>query len=100
MIDSKDIMLHKKGILIPDPKSGKENKFIPWSLTKRETLMPCLSKVTGRMRDMNFEVYYVRKSVNGNKIERLYPTERDALRAIDMLLMRNGQPPQHVFKKL
>ena len=99
MITSDDIALDKRGIRIPDPKSGKLNKFIPWGLLKRERIVENVHKLTGRNRDFNFEVFYVKKTIDGNKLEKLYPSQREALKAIDIFLIRSGRDPQHILKK-
>lgn len=99
MITSDDIALDKRGIRIPDPKSGKLSKFIPWGLLNREKVFPNVDKITGRNRDFNFEVFYVRKTIDGNKLEKLYPSQREALKAIDIFLIRSGRDPQHILQK-
>ena len=99
MITADDIALDKRGIRIPDPKSGKLSKFIPWGLLNREKILPNVDKITGRNRDFNFEVFYVRKTIDGNKLEKLYPSQREALKAIDIFLIRSGRDPQHILQK-
>ena len=48
MIESEDIALDKNGIRVPDPKSGKLVKFIPWGMINRERIIPNIDKMTGR----------------------------------------------------
>ena len=40
MIEAEDIALDKNGIRVPDPKSGKLVKFIPWGMINRERIIP------------------------------------------------------------
>jgi len=98
-IEVEDIALGTSGIRIPDPKSGKTQKFVPWGLLNRERVIPNIDKITGKNRDNNFEFYYVRKTVNGVQLEQIYPTKRDAMKAIDIFLIRNGRKPLHILKK-
>lgn len=100
MIEVKDIALDNNGIRVPDPKSGKLVKFIPWGMINREKVMPCIDKVTGKTRDNKFEFYYVRKTVDGVQLEHFYATQRDAMKAIDIFLIRNGRDPEHILKKV
>jgi hypothetical protein len=37
--------------------------------------------------------------VNGVQLEQIYPTKRDAMKAIDIFLIRNGKDPLHILKK-
>ena len=99
MIEVKDIALDKNGIRIPDPKSGKLVKFVPWGMINRKKVLPNIDMVTGKNRDTNFEFYYVRKTVNGVQLEQIYPTQRDAMKAIDIFLIRNGRDPEHILTK-
>ena len=99
MIQAEDIALDKNGIRVPDPKSGKLVKFIPWGMINRERIIPNIDKMTGKNRDSKFEFYYVRKTVDGVQLEQIYPSKRDAMKAIDIFLIRNGRDPLHILKK-
>jgi len=94
MIEAEDIALDKNGIRVPDPKSGKLVKFIPWGMINRERIIPNIDRMTSK-----FEFYYVRKTVNGVQLEQIYPSKRDAMKAIDIFLIRNGKDPLHILKK-
>jgi hypothetical protein len=68
-------------------------------MINRERIIPNVDKMTGKNRDSKFEFYYVRKTVNGVQLEQIYPTKRDAMKAIDIFLIRNGKDPVHILKK-
>ena len=86
------------GILIPIKNRGKDNKLLPWSFVKKETIKPAIKRCTAPKHGV--DIYLVEKTVNGNRLECVYSTEREALRAVDIFLIENGREPEHILKKL
>ena len=86
------------GILIPIKNRGKENKLIPWSFVSKETIKPSIKRCTAPKYGV--DIYLVEKTVNGQRLEGVYYTEREALRAVDIFLIENGRDPEHILKRL
>jgi len=101
MIRAEEIRVAPEGLRLPDNgKSGKEGKFVPWSLIKKTNVGKCVKRYDGRNRDVKFTIYYVEKAIKGNKMQATFNTEREALIAIDMFLIKNNMPPENILKKI
>lgn len=92
-----DVALNKGGIFVPLANRGKDKKLIPWKQIKRTKLYSSVKHCSSPK--YNIDVYMVDKTIDGNKLQRLFNTERDALRALDIFLIENGQEPRHILKR-
>jgi len=94
MMESK---LNKGGIFVPLANRGKDKKLVPWSNITKKRVYPsvnhCVSEKYG------IDSYLVEKTIDGKKMQRLFKTERDALKALDMFLITNGREPRHILKR-
>ena len=86
------------GVVVPLKNRGKETKLIPWSLVKKETIRPAIKRCTAPKHGV--DIYLVEKTVNGHRLEGVYDTERDALRAVDIFLIENGREPEYILRRL
>jgi len=89
--------LNKGGLFVPLTNRGKDKRLIPWSLIHKETVMKSVKHCTSPK--YGIDVYVVDKMVNGQKLNQVFSNRRDALKAIDMLLIRNGREPEHILKR-
>lgn len=85
------------GILVPIKNRGKDNKLIPWSLIKKEPIKPAIKRCTAPKYGV--DIYLVEKTVNGHRLEAVYNTEREALRAVDIFLIENGKEPEYILRR-
>ena len=71
---------------------------IQWSLLDKSK-----TKVTGIQRLVSkyhkIDVFILRKSIEGVRIEGLFDSEVDALRYLDKSLINRGKQPKYIFKK-
>ena len=96
MKESKDVITcNNRGLLVPNKTGGNTKKFIPWNLVEKTKVDKGIYKCSAD----DAECWHVRKEVNHEKLDRIYMTERDALKAVDMLLIKNGREPQYILKK-
>jgi hypothetical protein len=86
------------GILVPLKNRGKDNKLIPWSLVKKETIKPAIKRCTAPKHGV--DIYVVEKTVDGKKLDAVFETEREALRAVDIFLIENGREPEYILRRL
>lgn len=86
------------GIIIPVKNRGKDNKIIPWSMVKKEIVAPCVKRCTND--DHNVDIYLVEKTIDGNRLEGVFETKRDAFRAVDVFLIQNGREPELILKRV
>jgi hypothetical protein len=86
------------GILVPVKNRGKENKLIPWSMIKKEIVVPAIKHCVNEKHGV--DLYLVEKTVNGNRLEGVYATEREAFRAVDIFLIQNGREPELILKRV
>ena len=89
--------LNKGGIFVPLANRGKERKLIPWKQIKRTKVHESVNHCTSKKEEI--DVWLVEKTIKGNRIERLFSTEREALKALDIFLIKNGQEPRHILKR-
>jgi len=89
--------LNKGGLFVPLTNRGKDKRLIPWSLIHKETVMKSVKHCTSPK--YGIDVYVVDKTINGQKLSQVFPNKREALKAIDMLLIRNGREPEHILKR-
>jgi len=83
---------------VPLPmKRGKTKKFIPWSLVEKERVDAGIYKCESKIDKV--VCWHVRKEVNFDKLDRIYMSEREALMAVDMLLIKHMREPQYILKK-
>ena len=86
------------GILVPVKNRGKDNKLIPWSMVKKDIVAPCVKHCTNDKHGV--DIYLVEKTINGNRLEAVFETERDAFKAIDIFLIQNGREPELILKRV
>ena len=91
------VSINSSGVLIPVKGVGKDNKFLPWSMVKK-VLLP-LPSSTAPMRSMVWTCTSSRSTVNGSRLEGVYDTKREAFRAVDIHLIKNGKEPELILKK-
>lgn len=84
-----------KGITVPTLKD--KSKFIPWSFIKKEKLTRGLHKLT--VSNHKKELYLVDMVLNKVRFNKLVEEERDALKFIDIALIKSGREPKYIFKK-
>tara|TARA_R100001440_G_scaffold65167_2_gene85951 strand:+ start:456 stop:752 length:297 start_codon:yes stop_codon:yes gene_type:complete len=89
------ISCNNRGLLIPNKNTGKSKKFVPWKHVNKVKV----DKGVYKFSVDNVDCWHVRKEVNKQKLDRIYMSEREALRAVDMLLIKNGREPQYILKK-
>lgn len=92
------VSINSSGVLIPVKGVGKDNKFLPWSMVKKETVAPAVKHCTNDKYGL--DMYLVEKTVNGSLLEGVYKTKRDAFRAVDIHLIQNGREPELILKRL
>lgn len=85
------------GILIPIKNRGKDNKLIPWSMVKKVVVAPAIKHCTNEKYGL--DMYLVEKTVNGSRLEGVYDTKREAFKAVDIHLIKNGKEPELILKK-
>ena len=86
------------GILVPVKNRGKENKLIPWSHIKKEIIFPAIKHCTNEKYDI--DLYLVDKMVDGDKLEGVYETKREAFKAVDIFLIQHGREPELILKRV
>ena len=91
-------ILSRGGLLVDLKNRGKDKKLIPWSLINKDPVIRSIKHCTAPK--YGIDVYLVDKTVNGNRISGVFSTKKEAMKAIDMQLIRNGREPQHILKKL
>lgn len=87
-----------RGLLVPIENRGKTKKFIPWNIVDKTRVDAGIYKCESKAD--NVACWHVRKEVNHDKLDRIYMTERDALKAVDMLLIKHGREPKYILKKV
>jgi len=111
-IKLKDIKFHgqRRGgsickITIPMPDHAytdlKPRKTIYKGGIKKERIVPCCYKYSGVVDApglVTFEFYSVKKVIGGKEMQGEFETEREALKAIDMFLIRNRKEPKYIMK--
>lgn len=85
------------GVRVTIKNRGKETKLIPWSLVKKETIEPAIKRCTAPRYGV--DVYIVDKKVGGNRFTGCYDTEKEALKAVDIFLIKNGREPKYILRK-
>ena len=68
------VSINSSGVLVPNPGTGKDNKFIPWSMIKKETVAPAIKHCVNEKYGV--DMYLVEKTVNGSYLEGVYDTKR------------------------
>ena len=91
------VCINSSGVLIPVTGVGKDNKFLPWSMVKKVVVAPAIKHCTNEKYGL--DMYLVEKTVNGSRLEGVYDTKRDAFRAVDIHLIKNGREPELILKK-
>ena len=91
------VSVNSSGIILPMKDIGKENKLIPWSLIKKETIAPAIKRC--RNEKYGGDVYLVAKTVDGKKLDGVYETQREAFKAVDIFLIQNGREPELILKR-
>ena len=88
-----------RGLLVPNLKRsiGKTKKFIPWNMVEKTRVDAGIYKCESKSD--NVACWHVRKEVNHEKLDRIYMTERDALKAVDLQLIKHGRDPKYILKK-
>tara|TARA_R100000329_G_C7604573_1_gene214501 strand:+ start:856 stop:1158 length:303 start_codon:yes stop_codon:yes gene_type:complete len=98
MIDENfNLSMNKGGIFVPLANRGKDKKLIPWRHIKKKTVHESVKHCTSPKNDI--DVWLVDKTIKGQKFERLFSTEREALKALDIFLIKHGQEPRHILKR-
>ena len=91
------VSINSSGVLIPVKGVGKDNKFLPWSMVKTVVVAPAIKHCTNEKYGL--DMYLVEKTVNGSRLEGVYDTKREAFRAVDIHLIKNGKEPELILKK-
>ena len=91
------VSINSSGVLIPVKGVGKDNKFLPWSMVKKVVVAPAIKHCTNEKYGL--DMYLVEKTVNGSRLEGVYDTKREAFRAVDIRLIKNGKEPELILKK-
>ena len=92
-----DVGLSKGGIFVPLLNRGKDKKLIPWKHIERNKIYESVKHCSCKKHDI--DLWLVEKTINGNRLERLYSSEREALKALDIFLIQNGKEPRHILKR-
>lgn len=92
-----NVTINSSGVLIPNPGTGKDNKFLPWSMVNKVTIAPAIKHCTNEKYGL--DMYLVEKTVNGSRLEGVYETKREAFKAVDIHLIKNGREPELILKK-
>ena len=90
-------MLTKSGILVPLKNRGKENKLIPWAMINKEKIKPAIQRCTAPKHGI--DIYIVDKKIDGKRLEAVFKTEREALKAVDIFLIENGREPEYILRR-
>ena len=91
------VSINSSGVLIPVNGVGKDNKFLPWSMVKKVVVAPAIKHCTNEKYGL--DMYLVEKTVNGSRLEGVYDTKREAFKAVDIHLIKNGKDPELILKK-
>ena len=86
------------GVLVPVKNLGKENKLIPWSMIKKETIVPSIRRCTNEKHGV--DLYIVDKTVDGLRFTDVFDTKREAFKAVDIFLIQNGREPELILKRV
>lgn len=111
-IKLKDIKFHSQWygssinrITIPMPDHSytdlKPRKTIYKGGIKKERIVPCCYKYSGVVDApelVTFEFYSVSKVIGDKVMRGTFETEREALKAIDLFLIRNRKEPKYIMK--
>jgi len=92
-----DISINNSGIIVPVKNTGKATKLIPWSMVDKKLIHPAIRHC--KAPRYNVDVYLVEKTIKGNRLKQAYKTEKDAMMALDVFLIRNGMEPRHILKR-
>lgn len=85
-----------KGIFVPKTGS-KTSMYIPWAFVNKVKVTRGLHRLTTKSHDK--ELYLVDMVINKVRHTKLCDEERDALKFIDIALIKSGREPKHVLKK-
>ena len=92
-------------ITIPMPDHSytdlKPRKTIYRGGIKKERIVPCCWKYSGVVDApelVTFEFYSVKKIIGDKVMRGEFETEKEALKAIDMFLIRNNKEPKYIMK--
>ena len=91
------VSINSSGVLIPVKGVGKDNKFLPWSMVNKVVVAPAIKHCTNEKYGL--DMYLVEKTVNVSRLEWVYDTKREAFRAVDIHLIKNGKEPELILKK-
>ena len=92
------VSINSSGVLIPNPGTGKDNKFLPWSMVKKEVVAPAVKRCTNEKYGL--DMYLVEKTVDGSRLEGVFESKREAFRAVDIHLIKNGREPELILKRV
>jgi hypothetical protein len=92
------VSINSSGVLIPNPGTGKDNKFLPWSMVKKEVVAPAVKHCTNEKYGL--DMYLVEKTVDGSRLEGVFESKREAFRAVDIHLIKNGREPELILKRV
>lgn len=84
-----------KGITVPTLRD--KVKFIPWSFIKKDKIERGLHRLT--TSNYAKELYLVDMTINKVRFNKLVEHKRDALKFIDIALIKSGREPKYIFKK-
>lgn len=79
-------------------ENGKGVVTIPWNFLKKESTSTSGVKHITSKSD-NLDVYVLDKKINGECIQGVFDTKRDALKHFDKALLARGRDPKFIFKK-
>ena len=82
-----NVSINTSGVLIPVERTGKDNKFLPWSMVKKVTVAPAIKHCTNEKYGL--DMYLVEKTVNGSQRSKGV-REREAFKDVGHLI-KNGQ---------
>lgn len=85
-----------KGIFIPT-YGTKTSRYVPWAFIKKEKLERGLHKLS--LADHDKDLYLVDMVINKVRFNKLVEEKREALKYIDVALIKSGREPKYIFKR-
>ncbi len=90
------ITMTVRGVYIP-VEGCSSTRYVPWSFIKKEQLHRGVHRIKS-LKD-GLDHVMVTKSISGTRIGKIFETEREALKHIDMELIKAGMEPKYILKK-
>lgn len=93
---SNGISMTVRGVYLP-VEGASSSRYVPWAYVSKKKLHQGVHHISSRVHGLDHVL--VTKSIGGSRINKIFDSERDALKHIDMELIRAGKEPKYILKK-